>query len=220
MRAISATRWPASPARRPGILKPGVPAVIGPQQPEALAVIEARAAEIGAPLLLHGRDWDVRGDRGRTRGRDRRAPARAAAAGAGRRAPDRQCRARGGGGAAAARGRARRARRSDVACARRAGRPACSGWRPGRWSRPSRPAPRSGSTAATTRRPARCWPRACRACSRAPGVASGGRHAVDQGSRRSSWHRCCRWRRACASCRSPGEQLGPRSRRPRPRRRR
>ena len=42
-----------------GILKPGVPAVIAPQQPDALAVIGARAAEIGAPLLLHGRDWDA-----------------------------------------------------------------------------------------------------------------------------------------------------------------
>lgn len=40
-----------------GILKPGVTAVIGPQRPEALAVIEARAAEIGAPLLRHDRDW-------------------------------------------------------------------------------------------------------------------------------------------------------------------
>jgi dihydrofolate synthase / folylpolyglutamate synthase len=43
-----------------GILKPGVPAVIGRQEPEALAVIERRAAEIGAPLLVHGRDWDAR----------------------------------------------------------------------------------------------------------------------------------------------------------------
>ncbi|MFL5335294.1 MAG: bifunctional folylpolyglutamate synthase/dihydrofolate synthase [Geminicoccaceae bacterium] len=42
-----------------GILKAGVPAVIGPQRPEAQAVIEARAAEIGAPLLMHGRDWQV-----------------------------------------------------------------------------------------------------------------------------------------------------------------
>ncbi|HEX6010222.1 MAG TPA: folylpolyglutamate synthase/dihydrofolate synthase family protein [Geminicoccaceae bacterium] len=40
-----------------GILKPGVPAVIGPQRREALAVIEARAAAVGAPLLVHGRDW-------------------------------------------------------------------------------------------------------------------------------------------------------------------
>ena len=44
-----------------GILKAGVPAVIGPQQPEALAVIEARADEIGAPLVVHGRDWAVHG---------------------------------------------------------------------------------------------------------------------------------------------------------------
>lgn len=42
-----------------GILKPGVPAAIGPQGPEALAVIEARAGELGVPLLLHGRDWRV-----------------------------------------------------------------------------------------------------------------------------------------------------------------
>ncbi len=48
-----------------GILKPGVPCVVGPQPAEALAVIEARAAEIGAPLQLHGRDWRARraGDR-------------------------------------------------------------------------------------------------------------------------------------------------------------
>ena len=41
-----------------GILKPGVPAVIGPQAPAARAVIEAQAARVGAPLYLHGRDWD------------------------------------------------------------------------------------------------------------------------------------------------------------------
>ena len=40
-----------------GILKPGVPAVVGPQHPEAQAVIVARATELGVPLLLHGRDW-------------------------------------------------------------------------------------------------------------------------------------------------------------------
>jgi dihydrofolate synthase/folylpolyglutamate synthase len=40
-----------------GILKPGRPAVIGPQVPEALAVIEARAAAIGAPLFRAGSDW-------------------------------------------------------------------------------------------------------------------------------------------------------------------
>ncbi|MEP3123742.1 folylpolyglutamate synthase/dihydrofolate synthase family protein [Nisaea sp.] len=42
-----------------GILKPGVPAVIGPQEPAALAVIEARAAEVGAPLYRYGKEWGV-----------------------------------------------------------------------------------------------------------------------------------------------------------------
>ncbi|MEM8622724.1 MAG: folylpolyglutamate synthase/dihydrofolate synthase family protein [Pseudomonadota bacterium] len=42
-----------------GILKPGVPGIIAPQVPEALAVIEARAAEIGAPLHVAGRDWSI-----------------------------------------------------------------------------------------------------------------------------------------------------------------
>ena len=40
-----------------GILKPGVPAVIGRQEPEALAVIEARAAELAAPLTIAGREF-------------------------------------------------------------------------------------------------------------------------------------------------------------------
>jgi dihydrofolate synthase/folylpolyglutamate synthase len=48
-----------------GILKAGVPCVVGPQPHEALAVIEARAAELGVPLRVHGRDWIARrsGDR-------------------------------------------------------------------------------------------------------------------------------------------------------------
>ncbi len=43
-----------------GILKPGVPCVVGPQPDEALGVIEARAAGIGAPLSVAGRDWIAR----------------------------------------------------------------------------------------------------------------------------------------------------------------
>jgi dihydrofolate synthase/folylpolyglutamate synthase len=48
-----------------GILKPHVPCIVGPQPAEALAVIEARAAEAGVPLQIHGRDWRARraGDR-------------------------------------------------------------------------------------------------------------------------------------------------------------
>jgi dihydrofolate synthase/folylpolyglutamate synthase len=43
-----------------GILKNGVPGIAGPQKPEVDDVLSARAAEIAAPLLLHGRDWHVR----------------------------------------------------------------------------------------------------------------------------------------------------------------
>ncbi len=40
-----------------GILKPGSPAIIGPQLPEAAAVFDARAVELGAPLFRFGREW-------------------------------------------------------------------------------------------------------------------------------------------------------------------
>jgi len=40
-----------------GILKPGVPAVIGPQSDEGLATIERVAAETQSPLLIAGQDW-------------------------------------------------------------------------------------------------------------------------------------------------------------------
>ena len=48
-----------------GILKRGVPCVVGPQMPDGLAVIEARAARLGAPLLVHGQHWHAFEDRGR-----------------------------------------------------------------------------------------------------------------------------------------------------------
>jgi dihydrofolate synthase / folylpolyglutamate synthase len=40
-----------------GILKPGVPAVIGPQGHDAAAIIESRAAAIAAPLYRCGVEW-------------------------------------------------------------------------------------------------------------------------------------------------------------------
>jgi dihydrofolate synthase/folylpolyglutamate synthase len=43
-----------------GIIKPGVPVVISPQEPEALTVLERVATERGAPLTVVGRDWHVR----------------------------------------------------------------------------------------------------------------------------------------------------------------
>jgi dihydrofolate synthase/folylpolyglutamate synthase len=42
-----------------GILKPGVPAVVAPQTPQAFQVIERRAEEVGASLICGGRDWSV-----------------------------------------------------------------------------------------------------------------------------------------------------------------
>ena len=42
-----------------GILKPGVPCILGPQDQEGLAVIETRAKELDASLSIHGRDWWV-----------------------------------------------------------------------------------------------------------------------------------------------------------------
>jgi len=44
-----------------GVLKHGTTAVIREQRPEAMAVIEARAAEVGATLLIEGRDWAMEG---------------------------------------------------------------------------------------------------------------------------------------------------------------
>jgi len=39
------------------IIKPGAPAVIGPQGPEAAATLAARALSVGAPLSRHGHEW-------------------------------------------------------------------------------------------------------------------------------------------------------------------
>nr|WP_135450897.1 folylpolyglutamate synthase/dihydrofolate synthase family protein [Rhodobacter sp. YIM 73028] len=48
-----------------GIIKRGVPCVVGPQHPDGLAVIEAKAAASGAPLWAYGQHWTVSEDRGR-----------------------------------------------------------------------------------------------------------------------------------------------------------
>ena len=48
-----------------GILKSGVPAVIGPQTDEGLAVIEEQARKVGAPLHVCNRDWQVWEEHGR-----------------------------------------------------------------------------------------------------------------------------------------------------------
>ena len=48
-----------------GILKPGVPCVVGRQEHEAFQVIERRAEEIGATLHVAGRDFDAFEQQGR-----------------------------------------------------------------------------------------------------------------------------------------------------------
>ncbi len=42
-----------------GIIKRGIPCVVGPQSDEAMEVIERTAARLGAPLIAHGQNWHV-----------------------------------------------------------------------------------------------------------------------------------------------------------------
>lgn len=51
--------------QKAGIIKRGVPVVIGPQHDEALAVIEAEAERVGAPIVAYGQHWHVEEERGR-----------------------------------------------------------------------------------------------------------------------------------------------------------
>jgi dihydrofolate synthase/folylpolyglutamate synthase len=56
---------PEIAGEKAGILKRGVPGVVGPQEDAALEVIEAKAARLGAPLLVHGQHWRAWEERGR-----------------------------------------------------------------------------------------------------------------------------------------------------------
>jgi dihydrofolate synthase/folylpolyglutamate synthase len=56
---------PEIAGEKAGVLKRGVRCVVGPQDGVALDVIEARAARVGAPLLMEGQDWQVREEHGR-----------------------------------------------------------------------------------------------------------------------------------------------------------
>ncbi len=49
-------------AEKAGIFKAGIPAVTGAQEPEAMAALEAMARDVGAPLLVRGRDWTIAPD--------------------------------------------------------------------------------------------------------------------------------------------------------------
>lgn len=46
-----------------GIIKRGVPCVVGPQQEAAMDVIEEQAARLGAPVLAHGQQWHAATER-------------------------------------------------------------------------------------------------------------------------------------------------------------
>ncbi|WP_068313171.1 bifunctional folylpolyglutamate synthase/dihydrofolate synthase [Aliiruegeria sabulilitoris] len=48
-----------------GILKRGIPCVVGRQEDDALEVIEARAARLGAPVIAQGQHWHSWEERGR-----------------------------------------------------------------------------------------------------------------------------------------------------------
>jgi dihydrofolate synthase/folylpolyglutamate synthase len=48
-----------------GIIKRGVPVVVGPQAEEAMEVIEDTAMRLGAPLIAYGQHWHVHEERGR-----------------------------------------------------------------------------------------------------------------------------------------------------------
>lgn len=56
---------PEIAGEKAGIIKRGVPVIIGPQAEAGLAVIEARAARLGAPVLAFGQHWHVWEERGR-----------------------------------------------------------------------------------------------------------------------------------------------------------
>lgn len=56
---------PEIAGEKAGIIKRLVPVVVGPQEPEGMDVIEARALRLGAPVLAYGQQWSVSEERGR-----------------------------------------------------------------------------------------------------------------------------------------------------------
>jgi dihydrofolate synthase / folylpolyglutamate synthase len=52
-------------AEKAGIIKRGIPVIVGPQHPDGLEVIESTAARLGAPILAYGQHWHVWEERGR-----------------------------------------------------------------------------------------------------------------------------------------------------------
>ncbi|MFN3606769.1 MAG: bifunctional folylpolyglutamate synthase/dihydrofolate synthase, partial [Cypionkella sp.] len=56
---------PEIAGEKAGIIKRGVPVIVGPQAPEGLEVIEDAAAHMGAPVLAYGQHWHVGEEGGR-----------------------------------------------------------------------------------------------------------------------------------------------------------
>jgi dihydrofolate synthase / folylpolyglutamate synthase len=56
---------PKIAAEKAGIIKRGVPVIVGPQHPDGLEVIETTAARLGAPVLAFGQHWTAWEERGR-----------------------------------------------------------------------------------------------------------------------------------------------------------
>lgn len=56
---------PEIAGEKAGIIKRGVPVIVGPQEPAGLEVIEAKAARLGAPVIAFGQHWNVWEERGR-----------------------------------------------------------------------------------------------------------------------------------------------------------
>jgi len=52
-------------AEKAGIIKRGVPCVVGPQPDKVMAIIETTAARLGAPLIAQGQHWQVYKEYGR-----------------------------------------------------------------------------------------------------------------------------------------------------------
>jgi dihydrofolate synthase/folylpolyglutamate synthase len=59
--AVLGPTYEAIATQKAGILRPGIPAVSSPQVAGAATAIASAAAEIGAPLLVGGRDWTWEG---------------------------------------------------------------------------------------------------------------------------------------------------------------
>lgn len=54
---------PLIAAEKAGIIKSRVPVIVGPQDDEALRVIEARAMGLSAPIVAHGQHWMIQPER-------------------------------------------------------------------------------------------------------------------------------------------------------------